>query len=439
MIKLNGTMKVNSHEHLEIGGVDVVALREEFGTPLVVLDEALIRETCQEYFHHFVEKNSGDGAVVYASKAFITPAICQIVKQEGLGLDVVSGGELYIAQQADFPMDKVYFHGNNKSREELLMALDLGVGRIVVDNDFEMDMLDQICAEKEVQADILLRITPGVEAHTHEYIQTGQIDSKFGFTLPNGQAIEAVGRVLQKKNLNLVGIHCHIGSQIFEMASYKHAVDVMMTFVKEMKDRYNYITRELDLGGGFGIYYTEEDSPAKIEDYAEQVLATLQVAAKSLKIEMPKIIIEPGRSIIGPAGTNLYTVGSIKAIPGHRKYVAVDGGMPDNIRPALYGARYDAMIANRALDKERETVNIAGKCCESGDMLMVDGQLGIARSGDIIAMMSTGAYGYSMSSNYNSLTRPAVVLVMDGQADIIIQRESYQDLVVNARIPERIR
>ncbi len=439
MIKLNGTMKINQEGHLEIGGIDTLDLREQFGTPLVVIDEEMVRNTCKRYFRDFVERSGGNAMVLYASKAFITPAICQIVKQEGLGLDVVSGGELFIAAQADFPMEKVYFHGNNKTEEELLMAMEYGVGRIVVDNFYEMDMLDKLARKQNKIVDILLRITPGVEAHTHEYIRTGQIDSKFGFTLPNGQAIDAVGKAIDYANLRLIGLHCHIGSQIFEMSSYKHAVSVMCNFIKDISQKYDYVINELDLGGGFGIYYTEEDAPADIQEYANNVFDTLGEVCKDIDIAMPKVLIEPGRSVIGPAGTNLYTVGSIKAIPGHRKYVAVDGGMPDNIRPALYGAKYDAIIANRALDSERETVNIAGKCCESGDMLMVDGKLGIAKPGDLLAMTATGAYGYSMSSNYNSLTRPAVVLVKDGQADLIIRRESFEDLVANAIIPERIR
>ncbi len=439
MIKLQGTMKINRNGHLEIGGCDVADLRERFGTPLVVMDEELIRETAKAYYKDFVDASGGNALVLYASKAFMTPAICQIVKQEGLGLDVVSGGELYTALQADFPMDKVYFHGNNKSREELRMAIEHKVGRIVVDNDYEMNLLSQVAGEQGVMVDVLLRITPGVEAHTHEYIRTGQIDSKFGFTLPNGQAIEAVDRVLNTPNLRFVGLHCHIGSQIFEMSSYRHAVEVMMSFVKDIKERYDVDVEELDLGGGFGIYYTSEDTPADISSYADHVLSTLSSIARELDMPVPRLLIEPGRSLVGPAGTNLYTVGSIKAIPGHRKYVAVDGGMPDNIRPALYGAKYDAIVANRALERDTETVNIAGKCCESGDMLMVDGRLNHAEPGDIIAMTSTGAYGYSMASNYNSLPRPAVVLVKDGQADVIIERESYEDLVRNARIPERIR
>ncbi len=439
MINLTGTMKINKEQHLEIGGIDVIDLVSQYGTPLVVLDEQLIRDTCKNYYKNFIEQSGGQADVLYASKAFTTPAMCQIIKQEGLGLDVVSGGELFIALKANFPMEKVYFHGNNKTLDELNMALDHKVGRIVVDNYYELSMLDNLARARDQKVDILLRVTPGVEAHTHEYIRTGQIDSKFGFTLPNGQALEAVGKALACDGLRVVGIHCHIGSQIFEMSSYKHAVEIMVSFMKDIQETYHFELEELDLGGGFGIYYTEEDTPADIEDYASYVLNTLRETCEELHVILPKILVEPGRSIIGPAGTNLYTVGSIKEIPGHRKYVAVDGGMPDNIRPALYGAQYDAIIANRAWEPAQETVNIAGKCCESGDMLMIDGKLGIAKPGDIIAMTATGAYGYSMSSNYNSLTRPAVVLVKDGQSDLIIRRENYEDLVANAVIPERIR
>lgn len=422
-MKFHGTMKVNEQGHLEIGGCDTVDLAREFGTPLYVMDEVLMREICRQYKSAFVEKY-GNAEVIYASKAFLTKAICCLMQEEGLGLDVVSGGEIYTALQANFPPERMYFHGNNKSASELTMALEAGVGRIVVDNFYEMEMLDRLAGEMGKKAEILLRITPGVEAHTHEYIKTGQIDSKFGFTLPNGQALEAVKAALKKENLVLHGLHCHIGSQIFEMDSYAYTARVMMDFIKEIQKTTGWTAGELNLGGGFGIYYADGDEPATITDYADAVFAALREKAEEHDLPVPKVIVEPGRSIAGPAGSTLYTVGSIKEIPGVRKYVAVDGGMTDNIRPALYQARYEAIIANKADQPPAEVVSITGKCCESGDMLAWDVPLQPAEPGDILAMFCTGAYGYTMSSNYNRLGRPAAVLVANGQADLILQRET---------------
>lgn len=436
MMKLHGTMKV-VNKHLEIGGCDTISLAKQYGTPLIILDEALIRQTCRQYYHFFTEKYQ-NAEVIYASKAFSSPAICKIIEAEGLGLDVVSGGELYTALQANFPTAKIYFHGNNKSPHELAMALENKVGRIVVDNFYELEMLNQLAELFKVKAEILLRITPGIEAHTHEFIKTGQIDSKFGFTLPNGQAREAIKTALTLKNVKLRGLHCHIGSQIYEMDSYRHAAQVMMGFVNTVKREFNYQLEELNLGGGFGIYYKEGDSPAQIKNYAEFVMNTVKEQAKAFGLYMPKVIVEPGRSIVGPAGTTLYSIGSIKDIPGVRKYVAVDGGMADNIRPALYDARYEALIANKCTDPPVELVSITGKCCESGDMLIRDIMLPEAEAGDILAISCTGAYGYSMASNYNALGKPAVVLANEGQADLIIRRENYQDLLKNHCLPARL-
>ncbi|HHU32652.1 MAG TPA: diaminopimelate decarboxylase [Clostridia bacterium] len=431
-------MKINPAGHLEIGGCSTVDLVKEFGTPLIVLDEALIRQTCRQYYYHFVKRYK-NAEVIYASKAFSSPALYKIINSEGLGLDVVSGGELYTALRAEFPTKKIYFHGNNKSAQELAMALENKIGRIVVDNFDELKMLDQMAGLFKTKVDILLRITPGIEAHTHEFIKTGQIDSKFGFILPTGQAFEAVEKALNYSNINLCGFHCHIGSQIFEMDSYRHAAQIMMGFVGKVKETYGYEAEELNLGGGFGIYYHEGDQPAQIKTYADVIMTTVKEQAKSYGLRMPKIIVEPGRSIIGPAGTNLYTIGSIKDIPGIRKYVAVDGGMADNIRPALYDAKYEAILANKALEPCEEVVSITGKCCESGDMLIWNINLPKICSGDILAMSCTGAYGYSMASNYNSLGKPAVVLVYEGNADLIIKRQTYEDLLSNHITPQRLK
>lgn len=433
---LTGTMKINNRGHLEIGNVDSLELVRDFGTPLWVIDEAGLRQNCRSLKQAFARL--GESLVIYAGKALCTSAICRVIADEGLGLDVVSGGELYTAVKAGFPAEKIFFHGNNKSREEIVMAVQAGTGRIVVDNFYELKLLDTICAELGRKQDILLRITPGVEAHTHEYIQTGQIDSKFGFTLPDGQAMEGVIEALSRENVNLVGLHCHIGSQIFAMSSFQYTASIMMDFMAEVKNRAGYELDELDMGGGFGIYYYPGDEICDPEDWAEAVMLTVEAKAGELGIKRPRVIVEPGRSIAGSAGITLYTAGSVKEVTGIRKYLAVDGGMGDNIRPALYGSQYSAVIANRAAEEPAEKVSIAGKCCESGDMLIWDAELPPVNPGDIIAVFATGAYNYTMSSNYNRLPRPAMVLVNNGSADLILKRESYEDLIRNDIIPGRL-
>src|SRR5680860_48856 len=437
-MRLHGTQLVNEQGHLEIGGCDTVELAKEFGTPLYIMDEAHIRDICRQYHSSFVE-GMENAEVIYASKAFSTLAMCRIVDEEGLGLDVVSGGELYTALQANVSAARIYFHGNNKSREELTMAIKAGVGRIVVDNFYEMSMLNELAQGMNQQVDILLRVTPGIEAHTHEYIQTGQIDSKFGFTLPDGTANRALDLALAYPFLVVKGIHAHIGSQIFELDSFRHEVQIMISYLADIRRRTGYLLEELNLGGGFGIYYASGDDPAQIEDYAKAVQATLEDACEDQKFPRPKIIVEPGRSIVGTAGTTLYTVGSIKEIPEIRKYVAVDGGMADNPRPSLYQARYEAILANRANEESVEAVSVTGKCCESGDMLIWDIDLPKAKSGDLLAVSCTGAYNYSMSSNYNRLTRPGVVLVEGGHADVIVKRETLSDLLRNDVLPTRLK
>ncbi len=435
-MKLQGTMKINSKGHLEIGGCDTVELARRFGTPLYVLDEAHFRRNCRNYYRNFTEKY--DGVVIYAGKTLLTLAICYMVAQEGLSLDVVSGGELYTARKANFPMERVFFHGNNKSEEELKMALEYKVGRVMVDNNYELEMLDRLAREANTIADIMLRLTPGVEAHTHEYIKTGQIDSKFGTIIQNGQAMEIVKRALSMEGVRLRGFHCHIGSQIFELESYGHAAQVMMNFAAEVYRTTGWIPEELNLGGGLGIYYTQGDEPKPVEQYADIAVGAVRKMAEELGLPVPRVMVEPGRSISGPAGITLYTVGSVKEIPGIRKYVAVDGGMGDNPRPAMYQSRYEAVLANRANEKPQEVVSIAGKCCESGDMLIWDIKLPSPRPGDILAVSATGAYNYTMSMNYNRLPRPAMVLVNGGEADLIVARETYEDLLRNDLVPDRL-
>lgn len=437
-MQFHGTMRINDLGHLEIGGCDVVTLAREFGTPLYIFDEALIRANCQRFYKAFVHQY-GNAEVIYAGKAFLTMALCRIIEQEGLGLDVVSGGELYTALQAGFPPERIYFHGNNKSPDELLLALKAGVGRIIVDNFFELETLGRLAGERGEKVPILLRVTPGIEAHTHEYIRTGQIDSKFGFTLPNGQALAAIKRVKEITWLEYKGLHCHIGSQIFETEPYYHAAEIMMAFIDEVRKETGLVTEELDLGGGFGIAYVEGDKPRPIEAYAEAIMAGVYDEAEKRGLKVPKVLVEPGRAIIGPAGSTAYTVGSVKEIPGVRKYVAVDGGMADNIRPTLYGARYEAILANKATAPAAEVVSITGKCCESGDMLIWDISLPPVEPGDILVTPCTGAYGYAMASNYNRLGRPAGVLVKDGQAELILRRETYEDLLRCDVLPARLR
>lgn len=427
-MQFHGTAKINNQGHLEIGGVDTIELAGKFGTPLYVYDVALIRERARSFRKTF-EKLGVTAQVAYASKAFSTVAMVQLAEEEGLSLDVVSGGELYTAIAAGFPIEKIHFHGNNKSREELEMALNYQVGCIVVDNFYELEMLERLCGEKGTKAKILLRVTPGIEAHTHDYILTGQEDSKFGFGLQNGQADQAFDYAIDAKNLDLLGIHCHIGSQIFETTGFILAARKIFGKLNEWHKDKGHSVKVLNLGGGFGIRYTEEDDPIPASQYVEEIIAEVKVQADRFSMSMPEIWIEPGRSLVGDAGTTLYSIGSRKEVPDVRQYVAVDGGMSDNIRPALYQAKYEAIIANKALEEPEETVSIAGKCCESGDMLIWDLPLPKTDSNDILAVFCTGAYGYSMANNYNRLAKPAVVFVENGEVRQVVKRETLEDLI----------
>lgn len=428
-MKLVGTMEIKDN-NLYIGGINTMDLSQKFGTPLYVIDEELVRSQCKRYYKAFkAEENKN--RVAYAGKAFLTLAMCQLVNSEGLCLDVVSGGELYTAWKSGFPMENVYFHGNNKTEEEIKMGIELGVGRFVVDNLYEIEKINSMAKENNKVQKILLRITPGIEAHTHEYIKTGQIDSKFGFTILNNKTIDAVKKAIALSNIEFLGIHCHIGSQIFDTKPYEDEVEIMLSIVKNIKAETGYVVKELDLGGGFGIYYKNGDTPGKIEDFCEVILQKAESTAERLDIELPCLVIEPGRSIIGSAGTTLYTIGSIKEIPDIRKYVAVDGGMTDNIRPALYNAEYECVLANKVESNSKETVTISGKCCESGDILLNNVEISEAKSGDVLAVLTTGAYGYSMSSNYNKIPKPAVILVKDEEAKLICRRQTFEELIQN--------
>jgi len=434
---LHGTSRINDQGNLEIGGVDATELAAKFGTPLYVVDEALVRQKARQ----FVEAFQASGLkfqVAYASKAFCVMAMCRIAEEEGLSLDVVSDGELYTALQAGFPAGRIHFHGNNKSPQEIEMAIDAQIGCFVVDNFIELHMLNAIAAEKDAKVKVLFRITPGVSAHTHEYISTGQQDSKFGFDLGNGAAYRVIQEAKELSNIEILGVHSHICSQIFETEGFRMAMEKTIGFATKVRDELGVTFKVVNLGGGFGIRYVEGDTPLPVAEYVKAITDGIQTHFSSHNYPIPEIWIEPGRSIVGDAGTTLYTVGTSKDIPGIRKYVAVDGGMTDNPRPALYESKYEAMLANRANEANEEVVSIAGKCCESGDMLIWDVNLPKVESGDILAVACTGAYNYAMSSNYNRIRKPAVVFVKDGQADIAVKRESLDTIVGLDVIPERL-
>jgi diaminopimelate decarboxylase len=417
---------VNDKGHLVVGGCDTVELATEFGTPLYLFDESSLRQKCAEFKQEFSQRYA-QTTVIYACKAFINKALAVIFKEEGLGLDVVSAGEISIARSADFPLDKVYFHGNNKSADELRLALEWGVGRIVVDNFHELTMLAEIAAELGKNPDILLRLSPGVEARTHKYTATGAVDTKFGFPLANGE--KAVAQALSATELNLVGLHFHIGSGIFDIEPYEQAVDVILGFAAEMKRKRSFEMGELDIGGGFALQYAVDSPAPPLSAYATAIASRVTANCQELGLALPRLVVEPGRSVVGQAGVALYTAGAVKDIPGVRRYVSVDGGMADNIRHALYGARHEAVVANKMSEKGANKVTIAGKFCESGDILIEDIALPSVAAGDTIAVADCGAYCLPLGSNYNASLKPAVVLVKDGKARLIRRRESFDDLI----------
>lgn len=422
-------LSVNEKGHLAISGCDTVELAEQYGTPLYVMSEDEIRSACRRYQSSFTEFYHGNGKPIYASKAFCCKEMCRIVHSEGLDLDVVSGGELYTALQAGVPAANLHFHGNNKTIGELTMAVENGVGDIVVDNCSELVKLEKIAAEHGVTVKVSLRVKPGVDAHTHDFIRTGQVDSKFGVDLLNGEAMEAVELVGTLPHLELCGLHCHIGSQIFELEPFVHVASVMLNFYAKVKETLGVEFAFLNLGGGFGIPYTEQDDTQPYEEFMRAVSAEVHTRCEQLRLNVPRIYIEPGRSIVGSAGVTLYTVGNVKEIPDVRNYVAIDGGMYENPRYALYQSDYTCVIANKA-DKPAEYIaTIAGKCCESGDLIQEHTAIQHPEEGDILAVLATGAYNYSMSSNYNRNPRPAVVMVKDGEARLIVRGETYEDLL----------
>lgn len=425
---LFGTATINKEDHLTIGGCDTTELATTYGTPLFIYDVAHIRARARGFkqtFNQLGVKNK----VIYASKAFCCLAMYKLLVEEDLGCDVVSAGEIYTAIKAGMSPEDIEFHGNNKTKEELVYAVEQGVGTIIIDNFDELSLLSEILKQAGKTQRVMFRVTPGVNAETHDYILTGQEDSKFGFDVNSGQATQALEQILADERLDLIGVHCHIGSQIFAIEGFLAAVEKMFAILKEWEQIQGYYARILNMGGGFGVRYTEADQPMPPEAFVQAIVQAIKGQCEYLNYPFPEIWVEPGRSIIAEAGTTLYTVGSQKIIPGVRHYVSVDGGMGDNIRPALYGAVYSGFIANRLSHESPERVTIVGKYCESGDILIKDITLPPMQSGDLFAMTSTGAYGYSMANNYNRNLKPAVVFVENGQAKLVIRRETYEDLI----------
>lgn len=424
-------LSVGEDRNLCIGGYDVQKIAKEYGTPAYIMDEDEIRKNCRVYTNALKHYYDGNGIALYASKALSCKYIYRIAMEEGMGIDVVSGGELYTALKAGFPAEKIYFHGNNKTADELKMALTNNIGRIVVDNIFELETLNEMAGSLGKTAEIMFRIKPGIDAHTHSFVQTGQIDSKFGVALETGEAEDIVTKANAMDNVKVVGVHCHIGSQIFELAPFELAAERMMNFIADMKDKYGIEIKELNLGGGYGIKYTENDSPINYDKYIEAVSKVVRRISEERSVALPFIVMEPGRSLVAEAGLTVYTVGAVKEIPNIRTYISVDGGMGDNPRYILYESEYEAVRVRDPLAEKTMTATIAGKCCESGDILIKDAKLPEVKAGDLVAVLATGAYNYSMASNYNRIPRPPIVMVSGGKTKLAVKRESYDDLIIN--------
>lgn len=429
MTMLHDNLSINALGHLTFCGMDTVALAEKYQTPLMLLDEERIRLRMRTY-RDALQREMGSGSFpCFASKALCFRELYRIAAQEGIGIDVVSPGEIYTAVSAGFPMEKAMFHGNNKTDGDIEMGLDAGVGYFVVDNEEELFALERLCATREKTQNILLRLTPGIDPHTHAKITTGQVDSKFGIAIETGQAFETVKKALSLPHLHLCGFHCHVGSQCFDSTSFIDAAGIMLTFIARVKRECSHDTEILNLGGGYGVRYTEADPFMDIEANIKRVGEELEIISKDLEIKKPRIVMEPGRSIVADAGITLYSCGSVKHIPGYKSYVSVDGGMPDNPRYALYQAEYTVLNASRA-DQEKDLVaTIAGRCCESGDLIQENVAISTPTRGDTIAVLVTGAYNYAMASNYNRIPRPPIVMIKDGLDRIVVKRETFDDLL----------
>ena len=423
------TAAVNDAGHLTIADCDTVELARDFGTPLYVYDEETLRGQCRAFRKAFESRYPNTG-VAYAAKAYLGRAMAAIAAEEGLHMDIVSGGELAIAASVNFPAERIFFHGNNKSEEELIDALDYGVGRFVIDNFHEMQLLNGLSQARNTTQKVLVRLSPGIDPHTHAHTTTGTTDNKFGIPIAaGGQGEAAVRTALDMPGLELMGLHVHLGSPIFELAPYSRAVDVVFEFAAEMKKKYSFEMQEFSPGGGFAVAYTPDQEPPAPDAYAATIVPPLKEACVRHGLQEPRLTIEPGRSIVARSGVALYTVGASKEVPGLRRWVSVDGGMADNIRPAMYDSGYAAVVANKANDKRRETVTVAGKYCESGDVLIKDAELPPLETGDVVAVPASGGYNLAMASNYNASLRPAVVLAKDGEVKLIRRRETYEDLM----------
>jgi len=434
---LLGTQRVNARGQLEIGGVDVTRLAEEFGTPLYIMDEQAIRRNARDYLAAFRARYP-QVEVSFAGKAFLCAGICKLVEQEGLNLDVASGGELYTALHAGFPRERISLHGNNKSVEELQMALDARIGHIVIDNFTEIERLQELAAGLREPQDVLIRVAPGIDPHTHKRISTGQVDTKFGFDIGSGAAMTAISRVRENAGLRLRGIHCHVGSQLHDTECHEASVAIMVDLLAQVKREFGVEFPELNIGGGLGIRYLRGHQPPSLDAFADAVVGVLTRKLDEAGLAYPTLLQEPGRFLVGEAGITLYTVGAIKQIPGVRTYISVDGGLSDNPRPAMYEAKYEAIIANKADQPHNQVVTVAGKHCET-DILIWDTPLADPQPGDLLAVQSTGAYNFAMASNYNRFRRPPVVLVNEGQADLLVRRETLDDMIARDVIPERFR
>ncbi len=428
-MKYFGTMK-NEDGILSIGGVKVTELAQKYKTPLYIMDQELIEENMRNYKENF-KSEKFDTQIVYASKAFLAKAMCQLVEKYDMDIDAVSGGELYTIKASGLPMSRVHMHGNNKTMEELEMCLDYEIGSIIIDNEVEIDNLSKVCVEKNKKMKVMLRVNIGIDAHTHEYIRTSKHTSKFGESIFDKKLVGIVKKIVEDKNLEFLGFHCHIGSQIFDTKAFLEAIESMVVETKKISDILNIEIPEINLGGGFGVYYTENDVAIDVKEFMKIMIEHLEKSIEKHNLNTKKVSIEPGRSIVGNAGSTLYTIGGYKNTYGGVKYMFIDGGMTDNIRPALYQAEYDGVIANKLNETEKELITVAGKCCESGDLIIKNKELPKGEKGDLLLVTTTGAYGYSMASNYNKLQRPAVVFVKNGKSSLAIRRESYEDLVRN--------
>ncbi|MFC2294615.1 MAG: diaminopimelate decarboxylase [Leptotrichia hongkongensis] len=433
-MKLFGTSKVNENGNLSIGGVDTVELVKEFKTPLYVMDQELIETTIDKMKEAF-KSTRFNTRIAYAGKAFLSTGMIKLVESKGLDLDVVSGGELYTAHKAGFPMNKVHLHGNNKLLNEIEMAVEFGIDTIVVDNEDEIDKIERICREKGKKQAVLVRIDPGIEAHTHHYIKTSGLTSKFGISLFQDNLFDIIKRLNDSEWIEFKGFHTHIGSQIFQSAFFIFALDEIFKYLDKLKKELGIVVHTVNMGGGFGVYYKEGDDPKPIEEVLSEIITYTEAMEIKYQIGFKELCIEPGRSIVGNAGTTLYEVGGIKETVGGKTYVFIDGGMSDNIRTALYQAEYEAGVVNKLNDTDVREITLAGKLCESGDIIIEKGKLPKATEiGDIVAVTTTGAYCYTMSSNYNRMMRPAVVFVKDGKAKVAVKRETLDDLIRNDEI-----